>query len=127
MKKEKLEKIEAKIRNLYGDTTEDHTLCGKYSKLLDVARGVLEEEGEEKILVKRLRLRQGELTHSVLWNEDPSLEVLFLVTEEEKFLGCASWKIPVEDQKNNEIFEEEMHGEKMSKWIKKQYLQEVLF
>ena len=127
MDKQKLEKIEARIKELYQDTKEDHTLCGKYSKLLQVAKQVLEEEKEEGLLVKRLRIAEGKLTHSVLWNEASNLEVLFLVTQEEDFLGCATWKIPVEDQNNPEIFTEEAHGDKIAKWLKQEYLQEVFF
>lgn len=127
MEKQKLEKIEARIKELYQDTKEDHTLCGQYSKLLQVAKQVLEEEKETDILVKRLRIAEGKLTHAVLWNEASDLEVLFLVTQGEEFLGCAAWKIPVEDQKNPNIFTEEVHGDKLAKWLKQEYLQEVFF
>lgn len=127
MEKQKLEKIEARIKELYRDTKEDHTLCGKYSKLLQVAKQVLEEEKEENVLVKRLRIAEGKLTHAVLWNEATDLEVLFLVTQGKEFLGCASWKIPVEDRNNPKIFTEELHGDKTAKWLKQEYLQEVFF
>ncbi len=127
MEKQTLEKIEARIKELYQDTKEDHTLCGKYSKLLQLAKQVLEEEKEENILVKRLRIAEGKLSHAVLWNEASDLEVLFLVTQGEEFLGCAAWKIPLEDQKNPEIFMEELHGDKTARWLKQEYLQEVFF
>lgn len=121
MEKKILESIEAKIKERYQDTKEDHTVCGKYSKLLQVARQAVEEEGQD-LLVKRLRLQEGKLSHSVLWNDEVEKEVLFLVTEGENFLGCAAWKIPVEDRKNPDIFSWEDHGETKSRWLKQEYL-----
>lgn len=126
MRADQLEKIEKQIKERYQDTKEDHTLCGKYSKLLQIAKEVVAEAGEE-ILVKRLRISGRELTHSVLWNEDSNLEVLFLVTEGDTFLGCASWKIPVEDRNQKEIYLWEKHGDSESRWLRQEYLQEVFF
>lgn len=123
---ERLEKLEQKIREQYQDRKEDHTLCGKYSKLLQITRQVLEEAGEH-FVPKRIRISGNQLTHSVLWNEDTDIEVLFLFTEGESFIGCASWKIPAEDRTKEDIFVLEEHGETKSKWLKKEYLQEVFF
>lgn len=122
----KLEMIENKIREQYQDTKEDHSVCGKYSRLLQITREVLDSEGE-KLVPKRIRLAGNELTHSVLWNEEADIEVLFLVTEGETFLGCASWQIPEEDREKKEIFIWEKHGDTESKWLKQEYLQELFF
>lgn len=123
---ERLEKIEQKIREQYQDSKEDHTLCGKYSKLLQITKQILEESGEH-LVPKRIRIRGNQLTHGVLWNEDTDIAVLFLFTEGESFIGCASWQIPAEDREKEDIFVWEKHGETKSRWLKQEYLQEVFF